>query len=337
MQLPAPIRLALLACAPYALAHSHTEFGCVHDEVNQHEGGVRDSGYFFSPQAYEGDHLAEESGQRRRRLTATTHENLRVQINVVSIDALSSSLQSFLSGTLLPSALDWVQHALRVEPVSSTLLAAPFCSSSFSGAGWTQCASATAPTCGVNSDGSSYSIPSSLLASITTCSSCSGSGSCSGCSTSSAGAGATDADFVLFVSAVNTGSCSGGTLAYASTCQRDQWDRPIFGYANFCPSSLSAASEDFAAQRATAVHEVMHALGFSSGSWPLFREADGTPLTARESDGLPASVSTLCGDGVTRTALSVDSSTLEVASVRGSGARCRRPAVISRPDHRSLG
>ena len=65
----------------------------------------------------------------------------------------------------------------------------------------------------------------------------------------------------------------------------------------------------------------MHALGFSSGSWPLFRNADGTPQTPRESDGLPAYQPTTCGDGVTRSALAVSSSTLLVTSARGTTAR----------------
>ena len=60
---------------------------------------------------------------------------------------------------------------------------------------------------------------------------------------------------------------SGATIAYASTCQRDQNDRPILGHANFCPSQLSTAASDWEEQRATAVHELLHALGFSSDSW----------------------------------------------------------------------
>ena len=156
-----------------------------------------------------------------------------------------------------------------------------------------------------------------------------------------AGAGATNTDFVLFVSAVETANCAGMTVAYATACQRDQNDRPIFGSANFCPSScverassnpghasgvpcraaaacscsrprlvasrlvsrlrsFSTATSDHASMVATATHEVLHALGFSSASWPLFRHADGTPQTPRESDGLPARVTATCHDGSSR-------------------------------------
>ena len=41
------------------------------------------------------------------------------------------------------------------------------------------------------------------------------------------------------------GGCAGPTLAYASTCERDQWDRPIFGYANFCPTARDRKFSSF--------------------------------------------------------------------------------------------
>jgi hypothetical protein len=321
------MRRLLLACCALS-AHgqavedsAHQEYRCVHDEIEQRSGGVDDSGYFFSPQQY-----ASEMAPGRRRLQSLSYSPIRVEIRYVDTSALTSSLQTFLTGTLVPWAKAWIESALRVVPVSGSLRAARTCSASFSSG---TCHSEGTTTCGTNGDQSSYSIPSDLLDSLTYCSSCTVSGSCSGCTTSPQGAGATSADYVLFVSAVTTASCSGGTLAYAGTCQRDQYDRPIFGcdppstprphslpaphgrpgaachgtagptaipaaqpsppttpshapsttlshtpllaprsHANFCPASLSAAAADLDGQRATAVHELLHALGFSSGSWP---------------------------------------------------------------------
>ena len=102
-------------------------------------------------------------------------------------------------------------------------------------------------------------------------------------------------------------------------CVRDQYDRPILGHANFCPGMLDTDPAAFQGELSTAVHELVHALGFSSGSWPLFRNADGTPATARESDGLPATESVTCVDGSTRQETAVSPSTLVVeTSARGT-------------------
>ena len=65
------------------------------------------------------------------------------------------------------------------------------------------------------------------------------------------------------------------------------------------------------------VHELLHALGFSTDSWALFRHEDGTPRTPRGADGLPALTPTLCTDGVTRTVMAPSASTLLVRQERG--------------------
>ena len=55
----------------------------------------------------------------------------------------------------------------------------------------------------------------------------------------------------------------------------------MVGYSNFCPAKLSAKKADWDMQLSTAVHEIGHALGFSSDHMSYFRAKDGTPLTAR--------------------------------------------------------
>ncbi|KAK1929545.1 Leishmanolysin-like peptidase [Phytophthora citrophthora] len=108
------------------------------------------------------------------------------------------------------------------------------------------------------------------------------------CEVSPAGPGVPNTDFLIYVRAESTSGCSSGsTLAYASACQQDQYDRPTFGMVNFCPNKLSTSSSDFERQVSTALHEFSHALGFSSRLFPLMRNEDGTPRTPRDSDGDP--------------------------------------------------
>jgi len=81
--------------------------------------------------------------------------------------------------------------------------------------------------------------------------------------------GVPSADFVLYVTARPTG---GSTLAWALTCQSDQYRRPTAGHANFSPSRISTAADDYALQLSTAWHEIVHALGFSSSKFGDFRK-----------------------------------------------------------------
>ena len=253
-----------------------------------------------------------------RRASAAEWAPIRIDLRTLTVD-LTPSLRSFLMDMLLPASIAWLREALSVQPASAPLLAARRCSAYFTGT--TRCAEEGGlPVCGVaDATGSFATIDPSLLAGLEVCSSCSGQDSCTGCSTTSAGPGAADADFVLFASAVKTTWCEdSNTLAYATTCQRDQEDRPVFGFVNFCPLRLSAAANDWEAQLAVAIHEVLHALGFSSTSWPLFRYADGSPRTLRAADGLPPkTVDFECVDGVKREVRVPSSNTLVVGTERG--------------------
>ena len=71
--------------------------------------------------------------------------------------------------------------------------------------------------------------------------------------------------FVLSDSSNERQSCSAQTLAYASHCQLDQYDRPVFGYIQMCAERSfpkpreSQRDEDLH----TALHEITHILGFS--------------------------------------------------------------------------
>ena len=229
----------------------------------------------------------------QRTLSTTNYQPIRIEVRTGSVSALSASDQSFVLSHLIPATISWVGHALQVKPVSGKLRAARFCSSRFLSSG-VCAAEGSLPTCGVSASGAALELGTDLLASLEVCSTCYSSGTCYGCSSSPAGAGA-DADFVLIVSSVATSACAGSTLAYAGTCQRDQYDRPIFGHINFCPSRVDATAVSWESQLSVAIHEAIHALGFSRGSWPLFRNDDSSPRTVRGADGLPPFVTTSCG------------------------------------------
>jgi len=78
--------------------------------------------------------------------------------------------------------------------------------------------------------------------------------------------GFADTDFLLLVTAGPISSES--TLAWAAACDVDQAGRPIVGHMNFKPKAMkwNAASTDGQLNDAvrTVVHELVHALGFSS-------------------------------------------------------------------------
>ena len=229
---------------------------------------------------------------------------------------MTAEKPSFLRDTLLPAALSWIEQSLLVTPVAGWLRYGRWCSSRW-GDG-TCAAEGSLPTCGHNPNGGDYTVPADLLDSLLVCTTCYTNGECDGCANATAGSGVA-ADFVVFVSAVHTSDCAdGSTLAYASTCQRDQNDRPVFGYANFCPDSLSTDPALWVTQKSTAVHELLHAIGFSSTSFSLFRFDDGTPRTPRLADGLPADTTVTCHDGSSRTNVQVSSNTIVVSQARGT-------------------
>jgi hypothetical protein len=82
-----------------------------------------------------------------------------------------------------------------------------------------------------------------------------------------------DADFIIFVTARGTDAT---TLAWAAYCRMLNSGRPYAGQVNFGPVNLDPSPAALDAQVATAVHEILHALGFSSSSFAYFKAADGS-------------------------------------------------------------
>uniref|UniRef100_A0A915CUQ0 Leishmanolysin-like peptidase n=1 Tax=Ditylenchus dipsaci TaxID=166011 RepID=A0A915CUQ0_9BILA len=88
------------------------------------------------------------------------------------------------------------------------------------------------------------------------------------------GEGINDADFLLYVSAVDSVRCKNeDTIAYAAHCQQEaELDRPIAGDSAF-----------------PIKHEILHALGFSAGLYAFFRDSNGQPRTKRNRYNRPIS------------------------------------------------
>lgn len=81
-----------------------------------------------------------------------------------------------------------------------------------------------------------------------------------------------NADFILYISAINTEHCNiSNTVAFASYCQLEsKHNRPVAGYVNICPQSVSSKESDVHSALATLKHEMLHALGFSAGLYAFF-------------------------------------------------------------------
>jgi len=91
---------------------------------------------------------------------------------------------------------------------------------------------------------------------------------------------------VLAVSASDTGSCATSTsvLAFASTCLRDDIDRPVAGRYNHCPDKIFQDASDLSKMQQTALHEIFHAILFSSSNFRYFRNKETMePYLARSS------------------------------------------------------
>ena len=136
---------------------------------------------------------------------------------------------SFLTDVLLPQATAWLQAALSVVPIDGNLLVQRMCYR-YSSVDASKCAQEIlhAP-CQITSDsGTRDQVPATMKTALDIYDCSSGTCSVHAPYSSSAGSGVA-ADFVLFVSAHATSVCSGGALAFAGTCIRDQYDRPIVG------------------------------------------------------------------------------------------------------------
>lgn len=319
-------RAAAQASSDHSHGSGHT--GCIHDgllafETAQHEASRRARQLRFDSDASLSElggrtvawgvpslggaavHLAEERDSEAQAAAARRLAGdwdwapVRIVPSFVSLVASSSaSVADVVTNHIVPRAIRRLQEVLEVKPRSEPLQMNRDCGSFWTNSGGKCAEKPTDPVCGFSSTGSVVRPPTSIIGS----SEWYPNGPNLPPSTVAAGGqGIPNTDFLVFVTAIGGSACSGGTLAYAGTCQRDSLDRPIVGLLNFCPSGvqneatlLSRAQSDPSAANVAAfesalergvglaVHEMLHALGYSSDSWYLFRNAQGDPLTPRD-------------------------------------------------------
>jgi leishmanolysin-like peptidase len=275
-----------------------------------------------------------------RLLQSTTWSPIRISpvypVPLSTDSNMSPALQSYVMNTLIPNAISRLSSLLTVIPVQGNLYAHRSCNTYYTFSDPYPCASYDSLTACANIDnGVTINFPDSLLGSDPVTSS---SGSTSYLP---AGTGLPNADFGVFVTAIQTSLCgtsAGGTLAYAVTCQRDSYDRPTWGRINLCPLALSTTSQVIMDMSAyVTIHEITHALGFTADSWPLFRNNDTarTPRTPRNSHYPtdPSSsydlVYTCPSDGNLYETFIASSSTVNYFSERGMSA-CS-PSQLNNP------
>lgn len=106
------------------------------------------------------------------------------------------------------------------------------------------------------------------------------------------GLGVADQDFILYIaaeqSACPTSQGSAQIVAFASACQTENLqDRPVAGVINFCPDGVRNRNADFVF--VLTKHEILHALVMARSLFPLWRDSNNEPRTARQDNtGLPS-------------------------------------------------
>lgn len=193
---------------------------------------------------------------------------------------LSSAKESLIKNSLLPGAVARLSALYSLPTTTSPLFAHRNCLTAGLLGGVAVCTSYAATTyCAEGADEQLIAFDASQLGADDVYSQ-------NGQKTTLAsGAGTASTDFGVFVTAVSTSVCTSGggsdVLAYAITCQRDTNDRPTWGRVNICPSSISLDPSQYRAQLYTLIHELTHALGFTSESFALMRDDAGLPRTPR--------------------------------------------------------
>lgn len=282
-------------------------YGCIHDQID-HKVVVHEQNY--SPM----HPFTDESRRRRQRnlraednptnyqtydraqgddAAISLYEPIRITpyYDNSTLNKLSADKRQMIF-KIVPAAIERFKLALQVVPVQGNLTAKRSCYMQYK---------TTPPVCKtfVNNEAClEMPIPLAHFGPTRQCSDCTTANCAKDPCTTTTGQGVKNSDFLLYVRAATTSYCSGSVLAYASSCQKDQYDRPTFGMANFCPDQIDSDPVEYEHQLATALHEITHALGFSSQFFAYMRYADGTPRTPRDASGRPPIVTTgTCKNG----------------------------------------
>jgi hypothetical protein len=193
-----------------------------------------------------------DARRRRRLLWGPLRINTDYRYLETELRSSPSKL-SVIRDQLMPSVTSWLSRALQVRSVSGALTLRRQCASFYRLAACmydnvtdtcevSLCHQVIDPVqCG------RFTVPSEHLGSQLVCGS--PPTTPADCVRIPSGAGAADADFILYVGAADDSVCttgageSTGVLAYASSCHREVvYDRPVSGYINLCPSQISTGN-----------------------------------------------------------------------------------------------
>jgi len=228
-------------------------------------------------------HLEDHHSVRKRSID----QNLRIKLYYdESVYKLKKEQFELINDTVLPEAVTYWSKALRVRKTESKIRLNRKCEENQvffkSGDPHPYCKNACEPRtmCG------EVKVPEEHLE---VCRVCNAFGQNCKVKGPRGGKGIEGADFVFYISAMETERCQKGmTVAYAAHCQQEAaLDRPIAGHANLCPSSISTKRQELDILLSTVKHEMLHALGFSVSLFAFYRDKDGNPLTPRGENGKP--------------------------------------------------
>eukprot|EP00092_Neocalanus_flemingeri_P003715 GFUD01003992.1.p1 GENE.GFUD01003992.1~~GFUD01003992.1.p1 ORF type:complete len:686 (+),score=117.35 GFUD01003992.1:50-2107(+) len=229
-------------------------------------------------------HLEEAHEVRKRSID----ENLRIKLYYdESVYRLTKQQYNLIHETVLPNAVSYWGEALRVRRTENQIRLNRKCQQnqvffkSDSKHPYCKNACETTTMCG------EVRVPEEHLE---VCRVCNAFGqNCGVVGNGGPGEGINNADFVFYISAMETERCQKGmTVAYAAHCQQEAaLDRPIAGHANLCPSSVSTKPQELEILLSTVKHEMLHALGFSVSLFAFYRDKNGDPLTPRGENGKP--------------------------------------------------
>lgn len=232
MQLCSPLKCTVALFLVFCLVQLVES--CIHDSL--------DHKFVTAAQNYDDNHPFQVSERKRRLRSEDIVQGSTRQLDDAIYQPIrmtpyydNSSLNNLTDAArarifeVVDEAIQRVSRALRVVPVSGNLFAERFCTSRYS---------TTPPVCHSISDKEyclEMPIPDDHFAPVRYCDKCTSNGCTNDeCTISPAGTGVPNSDFMIYVRAESTANCeSGSTLAYASTCQQDQYDRPTFGTVNF--------------------------------------------------------------------------------------------------------
>ncbi|XP_065883622.1 ciliated left-right organizer metallopeptidase-like [Dysidea avara] len=236
-----PLTLVLYALSVASfLSREGLSHKCIHDEIAAR--------YPRSQISHYGDVAESIRGKRQVR----NFLPYRISVNYGKIDNPSTNMpiiQDPNGG--FQRAINYLQSVLSVDRAPKNLVIPPKCTRRRNG----RCVRYRTPPCGPHA-----TVPDEYVGSPV-----------------GSGVGV-DADYVLFVTVAKDRDCRGSTLAYASCCYYDDTIyKPLAGYTNICPGSLKKHPHSLFMLM---LHEILHAIGFSSADFKLFLNENGLSYDA---------------------------------------------------------